>query len=297
MGREILVVDDVYKTYPGGVRALHGVSLSIRKGEVVGLVGSNGSGKTTLIKVSLGLLSRDKGRVELNGVDPFKDPRARENVGIVFERPTLPSGIPVKRLLEIAAKIYGAPRDAVDEAIELAGLRGHEHKSFPQLSAGLKQRAAIAHALIAQPDFIVADEPTSNLDPLERVRVIELLSRLNREKGVTLLISSHIIYEIMRVAVRVVVVSKGRVVRDGRIDEILGSNVKARIRATKPSLVAEVLRRRGFKTKILGATVYASLDGRKEALMEALLEAEKLGAYIVSFDVAEPSIEEVLSLD
>ena len=297
MGREILVVDDVYKPYPGGVRALHGVSLSIRKGEVVGLVGSNGSGKTTLIKVSLGLLSRDKGRVELNGVDPFKDPRARENVGIVFERPTLPSGIPVKRLLEIAAKIYGAPRDAVDEAIELAGLRGHEHKSFPQLSAGLKQRAAIAHALIAQPDFIVADEPTSNLDPLERVRVIELLSRLNREKGVTLLISSHIIYEIMRVAVRVVVVSKGRVVRDGRIDEILGSNVKARIRATKPSLVAEVLRRRGFKTKILGATVYASLDGRKEALMEALLEAEKLGAYIVSFDVAEPSIEEVLSLD
>ena len=291
----VLAIEGVYKTYPGGVKALKGVSLRVERGEVVGLVGANGSGKTTLIKIALGILGRDRGSVSLNGRDPFRDPRAREGVGVVFERPTLPGGLSVRRLLESAAKVYGVPRDYVDEAIDLAGLRGHEHKTFPQLSAGLKQRAAIAHALVGRPEFIIADEPTSNLDPIERSKILEMLARLNRERGVTLLISSHVIYEVMKVATRIVALRRGVVVKDGPVSEVLASNVKVRIRAANPEVVAKTLKERGFDVLIAGASVYTRLRGDRGELIEALLEAERRGAVVLSFDTAEPSIEEVIS--
>jgi ABC-2 type transport system ATP-binding protein len=290
---DVLVVAGVYKTYPGGVRALRGVDLRIRRGELVGLVGANGSGKTTLIKVALGILSRDRGQVLLNGRDPFRDPEAREGVGVVFERPNLPSGMSVRRLLESVAKLYGVPRDYVDEAIAIAGLEGHEHKTFAQLSAGLKQRAAIAHALISQPDFIIADEPTSNLDPIERVRILEVLAGLN-SKGITLLITSHVIHEVVRTATRIVVMREGRIVKDGGVEEVLSSS-KARVRARSPEVLVRVLADHGFEAETLGASIYVVHNGRWRELLEALAKAEAAGAGIVSFDAVEPGLEEVLS--
>ena len=294
-GGYVLTLENVYKTYPGGVKALKGVTLKVERGEVIGLVGANGSGKTTLIKIALGILGRDRGDVSLNGRDPFRDPKAREGVGVVFERPTLPGGLSVRRLLENSAKLYGVPRDYVDEAIDLAGLRGHEHKAFPQLSAGLKQRAAIAHALVGQPDFIIADEPTSNLDPIERSKILEMLANLNRKRGVTLLISSHVIYEVMKVATRIVALRRGVVVKDGPVSEVLGSNVRVRIRAANPEVAAKILMERGFEVVIAGASIYTRLRGDRRELIETLLEAERRGAVILSFDTAEPSIEEVIS--
>jgi len=184
VAEDVLVLEGVWKSFHGAP-VLRGVSLRVPEGGIVGLVGPNGAGKSTIIRVGLGILRRDRGLVSLMGRDPFHDPRARERVGVVFERPVLPGGVPVVRVLEYAARIRGAGRSDVLKAVRLAGLEGHEHKPFDSLSAGLKQRAAIAHALVGDPVFIVADEPTSNLDPVERVRILNLVARLNRDHGIT----------------------------------------------------------------------------------------------------------------
>ncbi len=294
MNSYILVLDKVSKRY-GRHWALRGVSFSVERGEVVGLVGPNGAGKSTLIRVALGIASRDEGVVLLNGVDPLVVPRAREGVGVVFERPSLPGSISVRELLRVAAAIKGASLEEVDEVIEFSGLSGHEWKRFGELSAGLKQRAAIAHAMLGDPELLVADEPTSNLDPVERVRILELLARLNRERGLTILVSSHVLYEVLRVSGRIALLRGGRLVRFAPVHEVVDRSV-ARVRASSPEALAVLLEGRGFRVEVLGASLLVRLGGATgvEGLFEALAEAERRGVAVLGVDLVEPSIEEAL---
>ncbi|MEM4427114.1 MAG: ABC transporter ATP-binding protein [Acidilobaceae archaeon] len=292
---KILIAQDVEKSY-GNIKALRGASLEVSTREIVGLVGPNGTGKTTLIKISLGLLRRDSGTVLLNGRDPFLDYRAREGVSVVFERPMLPNSIRIADLLERAARIYGSSRASVREAIKLAGLEGHELKTFEELSAGLKQRAAIAHALVAEPNFIIADEPTSNLDPLERRRILELIAELNKDKGISFLISSHIIAEVVNVANRIVALAKGKTVASGSPSEILKKASLARVRAPDPEALASALADQGFLVEQEGFSVIIRLNDYSEypQLLEALASIARSGLTILSVDLAGVSIEEMI---
>jgi ABC-2 type transport system ATP-binding protein len=291
---QVLRARGVSKSF-GRRRVLENVSLEVKQGEVVGIVGPNGAGKTTLIRILLGILKRDAGEVELMGRDPFKDPRARSRVGAVFERPSLPGALPVREVLEYAADVIGAPRDAVEWAIEASGLRGHEWKRFPELSAGLKQRAALAHALLGRPRLVIADEPTSNLDPVERVKVLDTIAALARGSGVSFLVTSHILHEIVRIADRVVILSSGRVVTSGSIEEVssrLGRIV--RIRTPQPHKLADSLSMAGFKAEVRGLSVIVRLEevGLK-ALLQALADiVEEISIY--SIDMVEAGLEEVL---
>lgn len=293
----ILGVSNVTKRF-GSVKALDGVSMDVLRGEIVGLLGPNGAGKTTLIKVSLGLMRGDSGSVLLNGLDPYVDPRARVGVSVIFERPSLPDSIRVKDLLYHVARMYGGSYDDVRRVIKLAGLGGHEFKTFSELSAGLKQRAAIAHALLLNPWFIVADEPTSNLDPVERLRVLELITTLNRDEGITFLVSSHVIPEVTRVSSRLVVMSKGRVLASGDPRELVFKNPVARIRSGNPEALALMLRDSGFKVKVEGYNIIVSLEsGGYEVLLEQLSKASRSGISILSLDFVGASLEELLRGD
>ncbi|GAB6148166.1 ABC transporter ATP-binding protein [Stetteria hydrogenophila] len=292
----LLSARDVWKSYSGRV-VLAGAGVEVDGRRIVGLIGPNGAGKTTLIKVCLGLARRDRGEVSLFGRDPFRDSRARERVGVVFERPSLPSGMPVYRFLEMAARVYGAPRGRVREVIKTVGLEGHEWKPYASLSAGLKQRAAIAHALIPEPELIVADEPTSNLDPVERVRLLNLLDRLRRDHGVGILFSSHVLHEVLRVADEVVVLIKGRVAARGPPGEIvLRGRPMARVSASDPERLAGILRGEGFDAEWDGIHVVARLRGPGDLprLLEALAEAHRSGVLVYGFDVIESGLESIL---
>lgn len=288
----VLECRNIVKRY-GGVRALDGATLSVERGSVVGLVGPNGAGKTTLLKVALGILRRDSGVVRLMGRDPLLDAEAREDVGVVFERPSLPSSIPVSRVLEYAARMKGAGRGEVRRVVRLAGLEGHEWKPFSSLSAGLKQRAAIAHALIGGPSLVIADEPTSNLDPVERVRVLNLIGELNRDYGITFVVSSHVLPEVVRVATSIALMIGGRVVRVGAPEEVLGGLRVSRVRSSDPDRLLEHLRRLGFDAMAEGVNVVVYLDGLEShrALFEALSGAVARGLVVYSVDFVEASIE------
>ncbi|BAA80916.2 conserved hypothetical protein [Aeropyrum pernix K1] len=290
----VLEARGVVKKYRGQP-VLDRVDLEVGRGEAVGLVGPNGAGKTTLIKVSLGLARRDGGRVLLNGLDPWREPRAREGVGVVFERPNLPSSMPVVEFLESAAAIIGSSPSRVDWAIRAAGLEGHEWKTFPQLSAGLKQRAAIAHALLGEPRFLVADEPTSNLDPLERREVLRLLARLNREHGLSLLVSSHVIVELLRVATRIYVLAGGRLAAEGSPEDLFRRAGLARLRTSNPSLAAELLRSLGFEAREDGLGVVVRVDGPLHRFYEALARLGREGVEVLGVDLVEPGVEEAMA--
>ena len=291
----LLKATNVWKSF-GDRRVLRGISLDVREGEIIGLVGPNGAGKTTFLRISLGVLRRDSGEVLLMGRDPLRDPRAREGVGVVFERPSLPSGVPVKAVLEHAARIRGASRESISRAIRLAGLEGHEDKPFRSLSAGLKQRAALAHALVGDPVFIIADELTSNLDPVERARILDEVSRLRRDEGISFLISSHILPEILRVSDRVVVLVDGRVVAQGAPDEIVRGGLVARIRTPDPESLASMLGDLGFKVGVQGFHVRVELASRDDEakLYEALARASRAGLRVYSIDLVGAALEEFL---
>ncbi|BAN90671.1 ABC transporter ATP-binding protein [Aeropyrum camini] len=290
----VLEAEGIVKRYKGQT-VLDGVSLEVGRGEAVGLVGPNGAGKTTLIKVSLGLARRDAGRVLLNGLDPWREPGAREGVGVVFERPNLPSSMPVVEFLESAAAVYGSSPSRVDWAIRAVGLEGHEWKAFSELSAGLKQRAAIAHALLGEPRFLVADEPTSNLDPLERREVLRLLARLNREHGLSLLVSSHVIVELLRVATRIYVLTAGRLAARGRPEELFRRARLARLRTSDPSRAAALLRSLGFSAVEDGLGVLVRVEEPLPGFYQALAHLARQGVEVLGVDLVEPGVEEAMA--
>lgn len=292
----LLAARDVWKSYSGRP-VLMGAGIEVSGKSIVGLIGPNGAGKTTLIKICLGLARRDRGEVSLFGRDPFRDPRARERVGVVFERPNLPSSVPVSRFLEMAARIYGVPSERVREVVRLAGLEGHEWKPFSSLSAGLKQRAAIAHALLPEPELLVADEPTSNLDPVERVRLLGLLEELRRDHGMGILVSSHVLAEVLRLADEIVLLNEGRVVARGSPEEvILRERPVARIRSGDPGRLSELLESNGFEAEWDGVYVRVSLRSVDDVprLLETLARAHREGVKVYGFDMVESGLEQVL---
>ncbi|AFZ70717.1 ABC-type multidrug transport system, ATPase component [Caldisphaera lagunensis DSM 15908] len=290
-----LIIEDVTKKY-GNFTVLNNVSLKVRKGEIMALVGPNGAGKSTLIKTSLGLLRRDSGKVLLFNKDPFYESSARERVGVIFERPSLPMSMPIEEFLSHVTKIYNKNSEIIKEAIDLVGLSNYENKPFSQLSAGQRQRAAIAHALISDPDMIIADEPTSNLDPLERNKILELFLKINKQKGLTIMISSHVLPEVLRVSTSIAIMKSGKVIKTGTPDDIIKNISIARIRCKDVRIIKENLEKNGYSLSIEGGNIYVKTENQEgiSKLLNLLSDQIKNGQQIYGIELIEPVIEEIL---
>ncbi len=292
---DIIIIDSVTKKY-GKLIALDNVSLRVKKGEIMALVGPNGAGKSTLIKTSLGLLKRDSGKVLLFGKDPFFDPNARRSVGVIFERPSLPVSMPILEFLTHVSKIYNKDSKIIREVIELVGLKGKENTPFSQLSAGQRQRAAIAHALISEPELIIADEPTSNLDPVERNKILDLFTKINKENQLTIIISSHVLHELLRVSNKIAILKSGKILKVGTPDDIVKNVSIARIRCKNPLKIKENLEKIGFSLNAEGDNLYVKTESNEKTslLLNVLSQEIKNGEQIYGIELIEPGIEEIL---
>ncbi|MDM7275001.1 MAG: ABC transporter ATP-binding protein [Thermoprotei archaeon] len=291
----ILEIKGVSKRF-GGFKALDDVTLHVARGDIMGLLGPNGAGKSTLIKISLGLMRRDSGIVLLRGLDPFSDPDARKGVGVIFERPMLPESLTIEDFLRRAARIYGSSDSDVRGVLKQLGLESHAWKTFGELSAGLKQRAAIAHALLSNPEFIMADEPTSNLDPVERLKLLRLIEELNRDHGITFLVSSHIIHEVSRISSTLVVLNRGRVIARGSPQDLVMKAPIARVRSQNPEGLASILRGEGYDVAVEGLNVMIRLKSYSDnaALLETLSRASRAGVTVLGVDIIGAGLEELL---
>lgn len=216
---DIICVDGLIKEY-AGIKVVDGVSFSVNKGEIYGLLGRNGAGKTTIMKILLGLANPTSGKVSILGKDMSvnSEKKVLKKVGCIIENPGFYSNLTGTENLEIFAKLRGLDQDSVKKALELVNLPNKDKKLFSKYSLGMKQRLAIANAIMHNPEILVLDEPINGLDPIGIAEVRELLKKL-KESGVSILISSHILSELENVADRISIIDFGKMIEEINMKE------------------------------------------------------------------------------
>ena len=216
---DIICVDGLIKEY-AGIKVVDGVSFSVNKGEIYGLLGRNGAGKTTIMKILLGLANPTSGKVSILGKDMSvnSEKKVLKKVGCIIENPGFYSNLTGTENLEIFAKLRGLDQDSVKKALELVNLPYKDKKTFSKYSLGMKQRLAIANAIMHNPEILVLDEPINGLDPIGIAEVRELLKKI-KESGVSILISSHILSELENVADRISIIDFGKMIEEINMKE------------------------------------------------------------------------------
>ena len=205
--------------------AVNNADMTISKGDIYGFVGENGSGKTTVIRLITGLIFATSGSFELFGVnsDSAEIKAARRKVGAVVESPSIYQNMSAYENLKMQCLVLGLEPDGrIKETLEEVGLAEHfkDKKQVGDFSLGMRQRLGIAMALLGQPEFIILDEPMNGLDPAGIVEIRELILKLNREKNITFLISSHILSELSLVATKYGIISKGHIIKEITANEL-----------------------------------------------------------------------------
>ncbi|MBR5428450.1 MAG: ABC transporter ATP-binding protein [Clostridia bacterium] len=257
--------------------ALDGATLRVPKGAIYGLVGRNGAGKTTLIRVLNDLQRPTAGGYALFGV-PHTDKKisaVRRRIGAIIEAPVFYGDLTVLENLKQQCRILGMPSFAhLDGIIAETGLSEHVKKKPSKLSQGYRQRLGLAMALAGEPDLLILDEPINSVDPQGIVEIRELLLRLNREKGVTMLISSHILDELSRVATDYGFLEQGKIIREMTAREFEANARKSmRVTVSDPAALAVALDEKGIEYKILpenAADIFGDIPvGELAALLSA----------------------------
>ena len=221
MSNHIIKTSGVHYTFSNGFKTLDNVNLEVPKGSIYGFLGPNGAGKTTTLRLLLGLLKKQEGSIEIFGED-----LATNRVGILkrlgslIEQPSLYGHLTAKENLEIYRKLYQVSKQRVADVLQLVGLEDTGSKKAKQFSLGMKQRLSIATALLHQPQLLILDEPTNGLDPNGIIETRELIKKLNVELGVTIVVSSHILAEIEKMATHVGIIHKGRFLFQGTLTEL-----------------------------------------------------------------------------
>lgn len=204
-------------------KALDGLTMGVPKGAIYGLVGKNGAGKTTLIRLICGLQEPTSGSYSLYGVSNDRKEllQTRRRMGAVVETPSIYLNMSARENLEQQALILGLPSlRGLEELLELVGLENAGPKKAGHFSLGMRQRLGLAVALVGDPDFLVLDEPTNGLDPQGIVDMRELILKLNRERQVSFLVSSHILGELSRTATHYGIIDQGRMVKELSAQEL-----------------------------------------------------------------------------
>ena len=195
------------------------VNISVAKGDIYGLIGKNGAGKTTLMKMVCGLAEPTYGEIDLFESGTVKEERKR--IGCMIEQPVLYPDMTARDNLIYYNKLMGIKGNSnIDEILELVGLAGTQKKKTKQFSLGMKQRLSIAIALLGYPDLLILDEPINGLDPTGIIEIRELILRLNREQNITIVISSHILGELSKIATRYGVIETGNLVEEFSKEEL-----------------------------------------------------------------------------
>ena len=223
---KVLEVANLSKSF-GKRKVLDNINLTIYEGDIIGLIGPNGAGKTTLIKTILRLYYYDKGSVEICGYDTKKQlEQALSKVGAIIEKPDMYDQLTGRKNLKITELLNNIhDQEYVEEMIEFVGLKTRINDKVKKYSLGMKQRLAIANALIKKPKLLILDEPTNGLDPKGIRELRQMLKTISQEQNMSILISSHILSEVENICDRVVIIDQGRLVKEFGIEEVKYKNI------------------------------------------------------------------------
>ena len=223
-------VDHVVKLY-GTQTAVNKISFEVKSGEIVGFLGPNGAGKSTTMKMITGYIAPDAGQIQVCGILVEGEAIAtKQKIGYLPESNPLYLEMYVREYLDLMAGLHqiNNRQERIEEVIKLTGLSSEAHKEIGQLSKGYKQRVGLAAALIHDPAVLILDEPTTGLDPNQIIEIREVIRNLGKYK--TILFSTHILQEVEALCDRVIVINKGTIVADDKLENLLGTKEISRIR-------------------------------------------------------------------
>ena len=274
-------------------KALEGLSIHVPNGSIYGLVGRNGAGKTTLIRLICGLQSPTSGEYILYGKRNTEKgiTEARRRMGAVVETPSIYSDMTAEENIRQQYQILGIPSfDGIRELLELVGLEDVGKKKAKNFSLGMRQRLGIAVALAGDPDFLILDEPANGLDPEGIIEMRELILRLNRERQITVLISSHILDELSRLATHYGFLDQGRMVKELSAQELESACQKCvRLMVSDTKALSQALERMGLEYKIRSheeADVYGEVN-----LSQLILDLAKEDCQVFGIQEHNESLE------
>lgn len=243
MKNQILKVEALEKYY-GNFHALKGVDMEVNAGEIFGLLGPNGAGKTTMLRMLVGLIRPNSGKVTFFGEHSLQElGKVLPRIGCIIEEPKFYPYLSGLTNLKIAGKYFPnkISNSRIAEMIDLVGLTGREGDRVSTYSQGMRQRLGIAQAMLNDPDLIFLDEPTNGLDPKGIIELRQLIIRLKKEFGKTVIISSHILSEIEEMADSMAIINKGVCVSQGSVSELLSENIVTVSIETDDQAAAEVI--------------------------------------------------------
>ena len=245
MSATIIQTSNLSHIFSKGVKTLDNINLQVPQGSIYGFLGPNGAGKTTTLRLILGLLKVQSGNIQIFGED-FAPNRISilKRIGSLIEQPSLYGHLTAKENLEVYRRLYGASPSRIQEVLQLVDLHNTGSKKAKQFSLGMKQRLSIAVALLHHPPLLILDEPTNGLDPNGIIEMRELVKRLNREAGVTVLVSSHILAEVEKMATHVGIIHKGSLLFQGSLQDLQSAKNKSgglQIKTANNSAAAQLL--------------------------------------------------------
>ena len=293
----------------GEQRALDSLTVDVPSG-VTGLVGANGAGKTTFMSLLLGLRSPTSGQVLVFGFDPqVRGPELRALIGYGPERNILPADMPAVDFVKHMSELRGMPRSEAkgraSDALWLVGLGEERARALGTMSTGQRQRVKLAQAMASDPSMLLLDEPTDGLDPVQRDEMLSLIRKINREFGIDVLLSSHLLEEVERICDHIVALDSGRLVAQGRLVDLIGDQqgvvVELAEIADYPHTFADVvsqLRDSGLtvshgdaapRMEVVGADVGMVADVVRDAIVDA-------NARVVRIETRRRRLEDVFSV-
>ncbi|MGD1060905.1 MAG: ABC transporter ATP-binding protein [Methanomassiliicoccales archaeon] len=299
---EPIVFENLTKTYGGGFKAVDSLNLTIKRGSFVGFLGPNGAGKTTTIKMLTTLISVTSGKAYLNGVDVVHDPKkALENVGAVVETPEFYPFLSPNETLEYLGRLRGMSRGEITkrskEVLEMVQMTEWADKRIGKFSKGMKQRVALAQALLHEPHVIVLDEPTSGLDPRGMAEIREVLKNL-KKGDYTVFMSSHLLNEVQEVCTQVGLINQGKLLAFDDIGALLArvGSKRLEVHITNKVNPESMDRLRAFpgvqNIEVASESqFYVDFAGGDDEQADLLLRLQALGYKLITFKESSLALE------
>lgn len=244
---KVLEIKNLTKKF-GSLTAVDDLNLTVEKGNVYGLLGPNGSGKSTTLGMVLNVVNPTSGHWKWFGKEPSTD--SLKKVGAIIERPNFYPYLSAEKNLEIVARIKGADFTKIDEKLKIVGLLERKKDKFQTFSLGMKQRLAIAAAILNDPYVLILDEPTNGLDPQGIIQIREIIQKIAAD-GVTIILASHLLDEVEKVCSHVVILEKGKTLYSGAVDEMMMSFGYFELRSKDMDLLKSSLENTGYFEKIV----------------------------------------------
>lgn len=278
----------------GKQKAVNALSLNVEKGAIYGLIGRNGAGKTTFMKMATGLASPTSGEIKLFGHDGSELHSQQYRIGVLIESAGIYDDMTAfdnMKMKAIAMGMYS--REKIDELLKLVGLSETGRKKAGKFSLGMKQRLGIAMALIGSPDLLVLDEPINGLDPQGIIEIRNVILRLNREQGITVIVSSHILDELSRIATHYGIINQGSLVLELPSDELMAKcSSGIEIKSDFVNDISVVLDGMGIEKYTIIDSQTILVEGSSDKLNVINMEIAKRGITISSIGLKQESLEE-----